>query len=130
MKAMSSPVIVSRISTRSDGSLGITLSTPELQASEKLAFLEAQNLQCRMILQPESESPESLVDVKKEFDTKTPGQRLRGCLFVAWRQAGEPGEFDQWYHKRMEGYISDVKQNLKPLLEGYISDVKQNLKPL
>lgn len=114
MKAISSPVILTRVSTRADGSLSLSLATPELKPDEMLAFLEAQNKQCRLLLQPESDSPESLVDVKREFERKTPCQRLRAVIFIAWKQAKEPGEFEQWYGRRMEAYIEDVKQNLAP----------------
>jgi hypothetical protein len=114
MKAISTPVILTRVSTRSDGSLGLSLSTPELQPDAKLAFLEAHGKECRMVLQPEDESIEKLVDVKGEFDTKTSAQRLRGVLFVAWKQANEPGDFQSWYQRRMEGFIESVKRTLLP----------------
>jgi len=114
MKAITCPVIIGRASTRSDGSLSLSLSTPELTPADKLAFFEVLNVQCRMLLQPESESSEGLRDVKKEFDTKTPSQRLRAVLFVAWKQANEPGEFQDYYSRRVEYFIQEVKENLQP----------------
>ena len=50
-----------------------------------------------------------------EFDSKTPAMRLRSVLFVAWTQAGKLGEFDDYYRNRIETYIIEVKNTLKPV---------------
>lgn len=110
-QALNCPVILDGISTRKDGSLSLRLSTPELTPDEKLAFLQFQNLQCTMLLQKESDAP-SLKDVKGEFDRKTPGQRLRACLFVAWNNNGRPGDFEDYYRSKMEFFINSVKDTL------------------
>lgn len=106
-------MVMSSASTRADGSLGLRFSTPELAPDEKTAFFELLNQNLKVLLQPTGEV-EGLKDVKGEFDNKTPSQRLRNCLYVAFQQSGSKGEFDDWYRKRMEAYILDVKSNLKP----------------
>ena len=40
--------------------------------------------------------------------------RLRACLYVAWEQAGKPGEYEDFYRHRMERFINDVKNKLQP----------------
>lgn len=114
MKALTCAVILEGCSTRADGSLSVRLSTPELTPDEKTAFFELQKQELKMLLQPK-DNPSGLKDVKKDFETKTPSMRLRAVLFVAWRQAGEPGEFDDFYRKKMEAFIGDVKSHLQPV---------------
>lgn len=115
MKAITCDVILTSASTRADGSLGLRLATPELKADEKTVFFELLNQSLKMLLQPKDGEPAELKDVKREFECKTPGQRLRAVLFVAWKQAKQPGEFEDFYRKKIECYIDDVKLNLQPI---------------
>lgn len=114
MKALSCDVILTGAATRSDGSLGLRLATPELKPDEKTAIFELLNQNLKMLLQPGDGAPDGLTDVKGEFDTKTPSQRLRSTIFVWWKQQNEPGEFDDFYRKKMEVLIDFVKDQLKP----------------
>lgn len=102
-------------STRSDGSLGLRFSTPELAPSEKTAVFELQNKNLRVLIQPVDEPPESIMEVHNKFGFKTPGQRLRGVLFVQFQQQHPPDTtFDEWYLRRMEEIIDRQKQQLEP----------------
>ncbi len=115
MKAITCDVILTSASTRADGSLGLRLATPELKPDEKTVFFELLNQSLKMLLQPKDGEPAELKDVKKEFECKTPSQRLRAVLFVAWKQAKEPGEYEDFYREKMEFFINNVKQNLQPI---------------
>lgn len=114
MKAITCPVILTGAATRSDGSLSLRFSTPELAPDEKVAFMELQNKNLKLLLQPDGEQLEALKEIKGEFDSRTPSQRLRSVLFVWWSQAGKQGEFEDFYLKKMEGLIEAVKQKLQP----------------
>lgn len=114
-KAITCDVALTSASTRADGSLGLRFSTPELNASEKTVFFELLNQNLKMLLQPKDGEPAELKDVKREFECKTPSQRLRAVLFVAWKQAKEPGEFEDFYRSKMDFYINDIKENLQPV---------------
>lgn len=114
MKAITCDMILTSATTRADGSLGLRFSTPELKPGDKTAFFELLHCNLKVLLQPESMEG-GLHDVKKDFETKTPSMRLRASLFVAWKQAGEPGEFDHFYRKKVECYIDDVKSHLLPV---------------
>lgn len=107
-------MILGSATTRADGSLGLRFSTPELQPDEKTAFFELLNQNLKVLLQPTGEVA-GLKDVKAEFDNKTPSQRLRACLYVAFQQSGGRGEFEDFYRKKMEAFIMDVKSNLQPV---------------
>lgn len=114
MKALSLESQLSSASTRADGSLSLRFATPELSPAEKAALFEIQGMNLRLLIQPLEGNPDELIDVKQEFQTKTPSMRLRAVLFVAWEQAGKPGEFETWYNHKMNFYIEDVKRTLNP----------------
>lgn len=112
--AITCELILTSAATRADGSLGLRMATPELKPDEKTAFFELQNVPLKVLIQPMDEQPGELKDVKGEFDIKTPSQRLRATIFVWWKQQNEPGEFEEFYRKRMETLIDYVKDQLKP----------------
>lgn len=114
MKALSLESQLSSASTRADGSLSLRFATPELTPVEKAALFEIQGMNLRLLIQPLEGQPDELLDVKQEFQTKTPSMRLRAVLFVAWEQAGKPGQFEDFYRHKMEFYIQDVKNHLQP----------------
>lgn len=114
MKAISLESQLGSAATCKDGSLSLRFSTPELQPTEKTAIFEIQGKNVKLLIQPMDGLPDELVDVKQEFQTKTPSMRLRAVLYVAWEQAGKPGEFEDFYRHKMEGYITEVKRNLNP----------------
>jgi hypothetical protein len=114
MKAISLDLILSSASTRSDGSLGLRFSTPELEPAEKTAVFELQNKLLKALLQPSDEAADSIVEVKAPLGFKTPGQRLRGVLFLEWKQKNPEMSFDEWYIREMERIIDRHKANLEP----------------
>lgn len=107
-------MILTGAATRSDGSLSLRLSTPELSPEEKTAFFELLNLNLKALFQPSDSSPAELKEVKGEFDRKTPGQRLRACLFILYKQSEGGGEFEDFYLRRMSEIIEAVKKQLEP----------------
>lgn len=113
MKALTCDVILTGVSTRTDGSLGLKFSTPELKPDEKLVFLEAVQHELTMLLQPKGMA-DGLKEVKGEFDRKTSSQRLRSVLFVKWNQEKRPMDFDEYYKRQMERFINSIKETLAP----------------
>jgi len=113
-RALTCPVQLTGASTRADGSLGLRFATPELDPSEKTAFFELLNVNLKLLLQPVDAEPAELKEIKGEFDTKSPSQRLRGVLFVLFKQKSVPGEFEDFYRKQMEAVINSYKKELEP----------------
>ena len=113
LRAITCPVILNSVSTRVDGSLTLRFSTPELDSDAKLAFLELQNKELRILIQPDGEQLEAIKEVKSELSQKTPGQRLRACLFIAYTQNGKLGDFEDYYRTAMERIIETVKSKLQ-----------------
>lgn len=107
------PAIITSISSKQDGSLGLRLSTPELTPDEKVAFLEIQGLNTIVLIQPTDFESKEIKEIKGELDTKTPSQRLRATLFVLYNQQGGQGTFEEFYLKYMEKLIDFVKNKLE-----------------
>jgi hypothetical protein len=113
MKTLTTNAVITSITAKVDGSLGLRVGTPELSPTEKAEFMELQNVNLIATFKPldEPEAPELVID--KELGTKTPGQRLRGVIFVLHQQAGVTSSFEDFYRDYMEKIINRVKENLE-----------------
>ena len=101
---------MSSFRTKADGSIALSLSTPELQPDEVAAFAGLRNKNLKLVLQPVDGEPVELKEVKGEFDSKTPSQRMRSVLFILWKELGSDETFDEFYRKRMEIMIGKIKE--------------------
>jgi len=112
MKAIETQGIITGVRSKVDGSLGLSMSTPELTSEEKAAVmdLQGQNLVCTFVPLDEKNAPKMKVD--KEIETKTPSNRLRNVLYVLWEQEGGKGDFDDFYKRQMEKVIDAYKGKL------------------
>ena len=117
MEALSCHVILNRVSTRKDRSLTVSMVTPELDASESVTLMQLANRELNMVLTPIGEAVSAVKEVKGQFDTKTPSQRLRSILFVYWKQADGTGDFEDFYRRQIEQIIVNVKEKLEPKAE-------------
>jgi len=115
MRAITCDVILTRIASRVDGSLTLSLVTPELKPDEKTAFFEMQNKECKILVQPKGEAAE-LKEIKGEFDKKSPSQRVRNTLFALWRHLTDTNQieisFETFYLRQMESYLDSLKSQL------------------
>lgn len=111
MKKIQSQVIISSIRAKVDGSIGLSMSTPELTNDEKVAFMSLQNINCQILIEP-LELKSDLLEVKGETETKTCSQRLRGVIYVLYEQKGKEGDFEQFYKRQMEKIIDVMKEKL------------------
>ena len=106
--------VVAGCSTRSDGSLGIRLSTGEFTPEDKLAVFNLQNCPCEVTLRPNDAGATPPKEIKGALSRQTPSQRMRSVLFVWWHQLGEPGQFEPFYLAETEKMITTIKAKLKP----------------
>ena len=112
MKAIKLNTIITSIRSKKDGSLGLTLSTPELSVPEKSVFLELHNINLDMELTPLDHIASEVVSVDKDLETKTQSQRIRSVLYLIWKQEGEEGEFSLYYKHKTEKYLEFLKAKL------------------
>lgn len=112
MKALLTPAIFTGFSTKADQSLAFRGVTPELTTTEKVALMNLQGINVELLIQPKDYEVSAKVEVRGQFDTKTPSQRLRAVLFVLWKQSSGQGEFDDFYKREIENLIESVKNRL------------------
>lgn len=46
-------------------------------------------------------------------ESKTPAQRQRAVIYLQWKQQGQKGSFEEFYHKKMERVIDYLKSQLE-----------------
>jgi hypothetical protein len=112
MKAIRTEAQLTSFRARSDRSVGFSGVTPELSSSEKAAMFDLQNLLVELVIFPKDDHEGEMLDVEKEMEGKTPSQRLRACLFVLWKAAGEKEAFELYYSQQMEKIIEWVKRKI------------------
>lgn len=115
MKTLVLDAIVGSFTSRKDKSMGFRVSTPEMDAREKVALMELEGVNVRMLLEPKDYVAEEKVEVSRELKAKTCSERLRAVLFVKFRQQNDTGNnFDDWYRNEMNRIIDAEKATLQP----------------
>ncbi len=115
MRAISTPCILTSLRSRTDGSLGLSFSTPELTAEEKTVWFQLQNKNCKMLLEPQDVDDEPPIEVRAKLETKTPSQRQRALLFLIFKEQGAVGSFDSFYSSRMDKICDKLRDELDSL---------------
>ncbi len=105
---------LTRISTRSDGSLGITLESGAMVPENKLTLFNFQNIPCLVTLKPNDADAMPPKELKGELSRKTISERLRAVIFVWYKQLGSPGEFSVFYESEGNKVINSYKARLEP----------------
>jgi hypothetical protein len=119
MKPIVLQSILGRVATKSDGSLSLNFSTPEMTAEESCVLFKLTRLNLQLTLKPLGEALEAPCEVKGELSSKTASQRLRGVLFVMYKQKQDAGflagkTYEQFYGEQMERMIEEIKSQLDP----------------
>ena len=114
MKAISSDVIIEGVRARKDGSLGLTLTTPELTTEEKAMVMDLQGVNCAMVVTPidSADLATETHEVKSDLNQKPPSQRMRAVLYILWKQDNEGKDFPEFYEDRMEKLINKLKERI------------------
>lgn len=115
-KTFQVPAILEGVSFLKDGGVSLRFHTNELTPDEKLA-IGTYYQQFGWLLFSEQEQNEEelqLEAIRKDVGGKTPAQRLRSVIYVAYQQSGQTDlSFEQYYARAMERHINYEKQNLK-----------------
>lgn len=116
MKSIACQTVITGCRAKADRSMSLTLGTPELNPEEKALFMELINVPCKTTFLPISENVEE-EKVEKELNQKTHSQRLRGVIFVLWKQLSDQkkdvGTFESFYARTLENMIEAVKQKIE-----------------
>jgi hypothetical protein len=115
MRATKVPAIFTGIKSRKDRSYSLTFETREFSGSDAAELLALQQTEGWLLFAPTDDIDEAVIPAEKanaELGSKTPGQRLRGVLFILWQQTGKGEDFEDFYRKKMEAIIDQVKARL------------------
>lgn len=103
---------IAGIRAKVDGSLGLSINTPELSSSEKVLVMSLQNLNVKLTITPEDAV--DIVKVKNKMDGKSPSERLYNTIFVYYKQINSLEDFQVFYKRNIEGLIDAYKAKLLP----------------
>lgn len=112
-------VHVAKIASRVDGSVTITLDTPELAPAKFGEIFALRKKEAFCYLKPDNavtEAEAKAIDgLQPEVSGgKTQSQRLRAALYVAWKQNPEGyTDSELYYRYKMEKFIEHVKSKLE-----------------
>jgi|SRR3990167_1592230 len=114
MKTIQTQAVITSIRSKVDKSLGLSIETPELSTEEKVAFMNLQGLNVSLKIEPTDEESTETLEVTSETEPKTRSQRLRGVLFVLWKQnyTEKYATFTDFYNSKMDTWIEDIKKLL------------------
>ena len=119
---------IDKVSTLADGSLRVSLGTPELSNETMVNVFCLIKKPGYVLISTNTISQDQIDAVEKattntEFSEKTPSQRMRGVLYKLWEKTqpktmnGDTGEmeyidFDLFYKRQMNKIIDHFKTKL------------------
>jgi len=99
-----------------DGSVSITLHTPEISGGKVGELFDLRKKVAYVYIsarQVESNEKAMVDGLNPELKGKSPGQRLRNVLYVAWQQNPEGyKDSESYYVAKMENIITHYKNEL------------------
>lgn len=113
-KVFQIPATLEGISTLKDGGCSIRFHTQEASPEDKVTLMGFQG-SFGWLQFSDSELQEIPREtINRDLSTKTPSQRLRATLFVAYQQSGRLDiTFEQYYNQKMEIFIDRIKSTLE-----------------
>lgn len=110
------PATIESINSRVDGTWSLKIGTQELDEENARAVIGLNRKLGYFIFKENPLEEADLIDIPEstpEFKgDKTPGQRLRGVLYVLWEQTKATKTFDEFYRQKMENIIQWAKEKL------------------
>lgn len=106
------PAILTGFATKVDGGATVRFNTNELRDNDVLELKRRQGTFGYLLFKPNEFMPEDIPKEDADDANKTPSKRLRGALFVLWKQTGAEGDFENYYRTYMEKIITHVKSKL------------------
>jgi len=107
---------VNKITSLVDGSLSVTIGTPELSPAKVGELYGLRKKVCYVYFsekQIDGNERKVIDSLDPELKGKTPGQRLRGVLYRTWEQDNEGyKDSNSYYLAKMELIIETHKSNL------------------
>ena len=93
-----------------DRSATLKFSTRELTNEEVGIIRDSHNQEGWLLYSPNEIDISDLPKTPAEANLRSSSQRLRGVIFLLWKQQGEVGGFETFYRDHMESLIDFVKR--------------------
>lgn len=108
------PSVISSFKMLKDGSLKMNVDVQELPPSQATTLLSLTQKSGWFLFKENTFNEEEIPDEPApEFnDDKTQSKRLRDCLYVLWKKTKVEGDFESYYRKQMETFITVVKNKI------------------
>lgn len=113
MKAIKTDAIIEGIRSRKDGSIGMTVTTPELKPEEKTLFFQLQGINVGLVITPTDAEKIEEFKIEADLDQKSQSTRMRNVLFILWKQDPKGVEFQEFYRQQMEKLIEWLKGKIE-----------------
>jgi len=119
MEGLLFPSTVRKVSTLVDGSLTITLETPEMGNEEAAKLLSLRKIQGLVYISPKAKIDGAIMDTIdgteiKLSGGKSPSKRLRDRLFVYWNSHNEGyDDFELFYARQLDMFGQTFLDKLK-----------------
>ena len=108
------PATIESINSRVDGTWSLKIGTQELNEENAKVIIKLNRKLGYFIFKETPLEEADLINIpeaRPEFaGDKTPGQRLRGVLYVLWEQTKPTKPFDEFYRRKMEQIIMWAKE--------------------
>jgi len=113
MKGVETQAQITSIRSKADGSLGLSVNTPELRAEEKVLFMSLQNLNVKLTIETTGVDITEKLKIEKGMDGKSPSERLYNVIFRYYKDINSNEDFEIFYRRHMENIIDTYKEKLK-----------------
>jgi hypothetical protein len=114
MKGLETKAVITGIRAKQDGSLGLSVSTPELSVDEKVVFMSLQNLNVKLTIEPQTDQQVEKIIVEKGLEGKSLTERLYNVIYVYYKQTKSQDDFETFRRRNMESIIDQYKARLEP----------------
>ena len=102
MKAIKTNTNITSMTSKQDGSLRLSVVTPELTTKERAAFMDLQGLNLETLFSPLDFKVDDTEVIDKEAGQKSPSQILRNRMFVYYKEKVQGDNFESWYRGRLD----------------------------
>ena len=115
------PAIISGVSTRVDGGLGIRITTNEIPEELRNEIFDLnQKFGWFAFKEDKSFDDKDMPKEPSNYEDKSPSKRLRAILFVLWKEKQKKGDdveddFEVYYRKQINRIIETIKEKLEPM---------------
>lgn len=106
------PAYLTGFSSRADNSAGVRFATQEIDGATFSLLKDLNGSFGYLLFSPNPISEKDIPSEVPEEGGKSISQRIRGALFVYFKQNKIEGDFEVWRRKELEKYLQSIKEKL------------------